>query len=75
MNVPIEKAALLKLSVEERYQLIQLILETFKEQQDENPLSDADYSELMRRLDDARANPDDGMSIDEFANLVRSRRA
>lgn len=75
MGATIDRAAIEKLSVEERLKLMDLIRETLDEHREEVPLSDANYAELQRRLEDARANPEGGMSVEEFAARLRSRRA
>ena len=75
MSPTLDRAAIEKLSVEERYKLMDLIWETLVEQRADLPLSDASYEELMRRLEYAQANPDKGMSLEEFKAKVRSSRA
>lgn len=74
MSITLDRAAIEKLSVEERYKLLDLIWETLVDQSADLQLSDASYEELLRRLEHARANPDDGMSLDEFKAKLRSRR-
>ena len=75
MSTTIDRAAIEKLSVEERYKLMDLIWETLVEQSADIQLSDASYEELMRRLEYARANPDEGMSLEEFKAPDRALRS
>ncbi len=74
MKTVIDRSVIEKLSVEERLALVDLIWDTIAEQSEDSAMSDVTYDEFMRRLEEARANPDDGMSPAEFAEALRSRR-
>lgn len=74
MATVIDRSVIEKLSVDERLALVDLIWDTITKQSENFPMSDATYEEFMRRLEEARANPDDGMSPAEFAETLRSRR-
>lgn len=72
MGAVIDVAAIEKLSVEERLKLIELIWDTIEAQQPAVPQEILD--EMERRAAEARANPESGMTLDEFETRLRALR-
>lgn len=72
MGAVIDIAAIEKLSVDERLKLIDLIWNTIEAQAPAVPRELLD--EMERRAAEARANPESGMSLDEFETRLRALR-
>lgn len=72
MGAVIDIAAIEKLSVEERLKLIELIWDTIEAQQPAVPQEILD--EMERRAAESRANPESGMTLDEFETRLRALR-
>jgi putative addiction module component (TIGR02574 family) len=72
MGAVIDVAAIEKLSVEERLKLIELIWDTIEAQQPAVPQEILD--EMERRAAESRANPESGMTLDEFETRLRALR-
>jgi len=68
MNMAVDAKALgiHRMSVEERLELLDLLLDSLDSEQAAPGLSSAQVAELERRLADAEANPDDVVSWDEI---------
>jgi len=54
-----------KLSVEERFELLDALWNSLAEHPENLPVSDAQRAEVRRRLEDHRSNPDSGRSWDD----------
>lgn len=65
-------AAIRKLSIEERLQLIEEIWDSLDDEQDAPGLTEAQRLELDRRLDDAGRFPEDSMDWEDVKAWVRS---
>lgn len=64
MSLTLDRAAIEKLSVEERYKLLELIWETLQDAAiADNPEL---IAEMKRRVAEAKADPEGGMSHEEF---------
>ena len=66
-------AELLKLPVEDRLRLVELIWESISATPSDVPLSDAHVAVIEERLAEHKRNPDDVLSMDEV--LSEARRA
>lgn len=64
--------AIRKMSVPERLKLLDEIWESLIEEQQALPLSDDQARELDRRLAEYRANPEIGVSWEEFRRKLRA---
>jgi putative addiction module component (TIGR02574 family) len=73
VSTAIDRSTLLRLSVEERLKLMDLIWDTLVEQDADIPFPDDVIHEMERRAAEARANPAGGMSVQEFERRLKER--
>lgn len=66
-------AEILKLPVEERLRLVELIWDSIAESNAALPLTDAQRAELERRLAEHEAHPDDVISWDDVKASIGTR--
>jgi putative addiction module component (TIGR02574 family) len=70
MSEAVNMDAVRALSVEERLTLVAAILDTLDS--DTIPFTPEQWAEIQQRLDDYRANPDSGVSYEDYKARIRS---
>jgi putative addiction module component (TIGR02574 family) len=73
MTPTIDMDAIRKLSVADRLKLIDAIWETLADQDADIPVSDEVLTEMRRRVQELKDNPDSGMSLEEAREFLRNR--
>lgn len=75
MPVALQTLGIDQWSVEDRLTLAQEIWDSVADEMAQQPLTDAQHDELMRRVEDADANPDDAIPWETIKAeaLARSR--
>ena len=73
MDIAITLDRITELSIAERIQIVQAILESIAVEQSVPDLTDAQKRELDRRISSYEANPEDVMTWDEVKASVRRR--
>ncbi|MCC6573474.1 MAG: addiction module protein [Planctomycetes bacterium] len=68
------KKDILKLTVDERLKLIDLIWQTLLRSEEDLPIAPEILDEMDRRLEWARANPDKCLTHDQFMQKLRGAR-
>jgi putative addiction module component (TIGR02574 family) len=71
---PSQLEAILRLSVEDRIQLVEAIWDSISEHPDSLPITDAQREELDRRLAEHRRNPQDARPWSEVRDSLSSKK-
>lgn len=74
MTVAIQALNIQKLSVEERLELIDVLWESITDRDALFKLTEEEKQELDRRVADAEAHPETGMTWEEVRDRLRKRR-
>jgi putative addiction module component (TIGR02574 family) len=72
MSTTIDIATIRRLSIEERFELMDRIWDTLIDDGAEDPLSPEVLAEMRRRADELRKNPGIGISHEEMLRRLRS---
>lgn len=62
------------LSVQDRIRLVQAILESIAAEQVHPELTELQNQELDRRIDDSKANPENGLTWEEVKGSIKARK-